>query len=97
IMAKYAPGAKASDQLYLYGVAKADTFVQNLYAAGKNLTRSGYMNAVRSMNSVNRFAIPGVVQKTGKNDPYIISQMQLERFNNGTWAKAGPLVQARPR
>jgi branched-chain amino acid transport system substrate-binding protein len=97
IMAKYAPSAKASDQLYYYGVAKADTFVQNLYKAGKNLTRSGYMNAVRSMNSPNRFALPGVVQTTSKNDPYIISQMQLERFNNGTWALIGKLVNGRPR
>ena len=97
IMAKYAPAAKASDQLYYYGVAKADTFVQNLYKAGKNLTRSGYMNAVRSMDSPNRFALPGVVQKTGKNDPYIISQMQLQRFNNGTWSLIGKLVDGRPR
>ena len=41
------------------------------------------MNALLSMNSTNRFALPGVRQKTRKTDHFIISQMQLQRFNNG--------------
>ena len=34
----------------LYGVAKAETFVQALYAAGKNPTRAGLMAAMLNMN-----------------------------------------------
>jgi branched-chain amino acid transport system substrate-binding protein len=97
IMAKYAPNAKATDALYMYGVAKAETFVQNLYKAGKNPTRASLMSAVRTMNSTNRFALPGVRQKTSKNDPFIISQMELQRFSGGVWSKVGPLVNGRPR
>ena len=41
IMAKYAPGANANNGLYFYGFAKAHTFVQAMYKAGKNPTRAG--------------------------------------------------------
>ncbi len=97
IMAKYAPGLNANDPLYLYGVAKAETFVQALYKAGKNPTRAGLMAALLSMNSTNKFALPGVVQKTSAKDHFIISQMQLERYTNPDWVRFGQLIEARPR
>ena len=40
-MEKYAPTANASNGLYVYGFALADTFVQAMYKAGKNPTRAG--------------------------------------------------------
>ena len=47
IMAKYAPaGARVTDGLYIYGMAKAYTFVQALRAAGPNPTRASLMKAV---------------------------------------------------
>ena len=97
IMAKYAPSAKATDGLYLYGVAKAETFVQALYAAGKNPTRAGLMAALLSLNSENKFALPGVVQKTSKSDHWVISQMQLERYTHPDWRLQGQLIEGRPR
>ena len=97
IMEKYAPGLNASNQLYLYGFAKAETFVQALYKAGKNLTRAGLMSALLSMNSSNRFALDGILQKTSQTDHFIISQMQLQRFNGGVWSTVGKLIEGRPR
>jgi branched-chain amino acid transport system substrate-binding protein len=97
IMAKYAPSAKATDGLYLYGVAKAETFVQALYKAGKNPTRASLMAALLSMNSTNKFALPGVKLKTSKTDHWIISQMQLQRYTSPDWKLQGKLIEGRPR
>ncbi|HJS49350.1 MAG TPA: ABC transporter substrate-binding protein [Gaiellaceae bacterium] len=96
IMEKYSPSANASNQLYVYGFALAETFVQAMYKAGKNPTRASLMNALLSLNSTNRFALPGVRMKTSKSDHFIISQMRLQRFNNGSWTLFGPLVEGRP-
>ncbi|CAN5360445.1 ABC transporter substrate-binding protein [soil metagenome] len=97
IMAKYAPGVNANDGLYFYGVAKAETFVQALYKMGKNPTRVGLMNALLSLNSNNKFALPGVKQKTTKKDHFIISQMQLQRYTHPDWKLQGRLIEGRPR
>jgi len=97
IMAKYLPSARATDGLYLYGMAKAETFVQALYKAGKNPTRASLMAALLSMNSVNKFALPKVKQKTSAKDHFIISQMQLQKFTSPDWKLQGKLVEGRPR
>ena len=99
IMAKYAPSnARVTDGLYLYGMAKAYTFVQALKAAGPNPTRASLMKAVLNMNDKsNPFLLPGVVTKTGASDYFPISQQQLIRFNNGTWNPMGQLTDTRPR
>jgi branched-chain amino acid transport system substrate-binding protein len=97
LLAKYAPKADPNDVLNVYGFAKAETFVQALYKAGKNPTRASLMKALLSLNLKNRFAIPGIVMKTSKRDHFIISQMELQRYSDGVFSKIGPLVQARPR
>ena len=99
LMAKYAPSnAKVTDGLYIYGMAKAYTFIQALKAAGPNPTRESLMKAVLNMNDKsNPFLLPGVVTKTGRTDFFPISQQQLIRFNNGTWSPMGQLTDTRPR
>jgi branched-chain amino acid transport system substrate-binding protein len=98
LMEKYAPGVNASNQLYLYGFAKAETFVQAMYAAGKNPTRASYQKALLSMKGTkNRFLLNGVVQKTSAKDRFLISQQRLQRFSNGEWNPVGNLVEGRPR
>ncbi|HET8969102.1 MAG TPA: ABC transporter substrate-binding protein, partial [Gaiellaceae bacterium] len=97
IMAKYAPSANANNGLYLYGVAKAEAFVQALTAAGKNPTRASFMAALLSMNVQNKFALPGVMQKTSKTDRFIISQQQLIRYTHPDWKRQGRLIEGRPR
>ena len=98
IITKYGGGANANDPQVLYGVAKAETFVQVLYKVGKNPTRAGLMNALLSMNYPNKFLLPGMVQKTSKTDHFIISQMQLQRYNSTTrlWVPFGQLIEGRP-
>ncbi len=97
IMGKYAPSANASNQLYVYGFALADTFVQAMYKVGRNPTRAGLMNALLGLNTTNRFALNGVRLKTSKTDHFVMSQMRLQRFNNGIWTPIGPLIEGRPR
>jgi len=96
VMAKYAPSANANNALYYYGVAKAEAFVQALYKAGKNPTRASYMAALLSFNATNRFALPGVVEKTSRTDRFIISQQQLIRYTNPDWKRIGRLIEGRP-
>ena len=69
IVEKYLPGRNPRDGQIYYGVAKAETFVQALYKAGKNPTRVGLMNALLSLNSANKFLLPGVKQKTTQDRP----------------------------
>jgi branched-chain amino acid transport system substrate-binding protein len=99
IMERFAPSANANDGLYFYGVAKAETFVQAMYKAGRNPTRASFQAALNSLNQPNRFALPGVMQRTNARDHFIISQMQLQRFNaeNRTWTPIGRLQEGRPR
>jgi branched-chain amino acid transport system substrate-binding protein len=98
IMAKYLPGADATNGNYLYGMAKAYTFVQALRAAGPNPTRASLMAAVLHMNDkTNPFLLPGVVTKTGKNDPFPISQQQLVRWQDGAFIPFGKLIDTRPK
>jgi branched-chain amino acid transport system substrate-binding protein len=98
IIERYGGGVNANDYQVMYGVAKAETFVQAMYKAGKNPTRASLMNALLSMNEPNKFLLPGIVQRTSKTDRFIISQMQLQRFNANTkiWVPIGALVDGRP-
>ena len=64
-----------------------------------NLTRAGLQKALLSMNYKNKFLLPGVVQKTSARDHFIVSQMQLQRYNSTTklWVPFGNLIDGRPR
>ena len=97
IMGRFAPSLNANNQLYMYGFALAETFVQAMYKAGKNPSRASYMNALTSLNSTNRFLLNGVKIKTSRTDRFVVSQMRLQRFSNGAWTPVGPLVEGRPR
>jgi branched-chain amino acid transport system substrate-binding protein len=95
IVAKYAPSANANDALVYYGVMKAYDTVQLLYAAGKNPTRASLLTAAGKINWTNPFALPGVKVTTGGNDRFPISQVKLQRFNNGLWNPFGALINGR--
>jgi hypothetical protein len=99
IIAKYGGGANANDQQVFYGVAKADTFVQALYKVGKNPTRSALINVLNNLDLKSAFLLPGMSMKTSKKDHFVISQMQLQRFNGAAkrWIPFGKLVEGRPR
>ncbi len=57
------------------------------------------MNAILNMNYKNPYLLPGVVQKTSRTDHFIVSQMQLQRYNSTTrlWVPFGNLIEGRPR
>jgi branched-chain amino acid transport system substrate-binding protein len=99
IIAKYSGGANADDPQVLYGVAKADTFVQALYKAGKNPTRASLMGALTNLDTTSNFLLPGMKMKTSSKDHYVISQMQLQRLNSTTkvFVPFGKLIEGRPR
>jgi branched-chain amino acid transport system substrate-binding protein len=99
IIQKYGGGANADDPQVYYGVAKGETFVQVLYKVGRNLTRAGLQNQLLKMNYPNKFLLPGIVQKTSARDHFIVSQMQLQRFNSTLrrWVPFGKLIEGRPR
>jgi branched-chain amino acid transport system substrate-binding protein len=97
LMAKYNPSGRITDGLNFYGFAKAHTFVRALYKAGPNPTRASLMRALLSFNETSPFALPGIRLKTGPTDHFLISQQQMQIFNNGTWRLSGRLVDGRPR
>ena len=99
IMAKYLPNDKATNGLYLYGMAKARSFCSVLDAIGRNLTRDALMAKVLSFKETdkdNPFLLPGVSSTTSKKDTFPISAQRLIQYNNGTWAAIGKLIDPRP-
>ena len=54
------------------------------------------MNALLTMNSTNKFALPGVKQKTSRTDHFIISQMQLIKYTHPDWVRFGRIIEGRP-
>lgn len=99
IMAKYGGGVNPNDFQVMYGVALAESFVQALYKAGKNPTRASLMNAVTSLNSPNKFLLPGIRLKTSKTDHFVITQVQLQELNgqNLVFSPIGKIIDGRPR
>lgn len=97
LMAKYNPRGRVTDGLNFYGFAKADTFVRALYKAGRNPTRASLMRALLSFNETTPYLLPSVRLKTSPTDRFMISQQQMQVYNNGTWRLSGRLIDLRPR
>ncbi|HVM16296.1 MAG TPA: ABC transporter substrate-binding protein [Gaiellaceae bacterium] len=95
IMARYAPGQPATDCLFFYGMAKADTFVQALYRAGRNPTRASMMNAVRNLQMPSPWLIPGARVITTPRSAFPIRHQKLARYNNGNFTEFGTLQRTR--
>jgi branched-chain amino acid transport system substrate-binding protein len=98
VMDKYAPSFPnpRDDTLFLYGMAKADTFVQALYRAGKNPTRQSLMNAVSHLN-IKKFGwlIPGGQVVTSPKSAFPIRYQKLAKFTNGHFTEFGNTVKTR--
>jgi branched-chain amino acid transport system substrate-binding protein len=90
IIDKYDPGANTLDANIEYAFANAWTMVEALKAAGANLTRQGFMNALENLNTdKNPFLYPGVKLKTTPTERYPIDQQILEQYKNGAWHPFG--------
>ena len=99
-MSKYAPSfpEPRDDSLFFYGMAKADTFVQALYRAGKNPTRQSLMNAVTHLTIKNDpWLLTGATLVTSPNSAFPIRYQKLAASrtatspSSATWSRA-PLV-----
>jgi branched-chain amino acid transport system substrate-binding protein len=95
LMARYAPGLNVNDGLYFYGMAKADTFVQTLYRAGRNPTRQSLMNAAVNLKYRSPWLIPGMTISSSRRSPFPISAVKLTRFNNGAFTEFGSIIRTR--
>ena len=95
LMAKYAPGLDPNNGLYFYGMAKADTFVQTLYRAGRNPTRQSLMNAAVNLKMKSPWLIPGSEISTSPASPFPISIVRLTRYENGAFTEFGALIKTR--
>jgi branched-chain amino acid transport system substrate-binding protein len=99
LMAKYAPQfpEPRDDNLFFYGMAKADTFVQALYRAGKNPSRASLVRAVANLD-INRFGwlLPNAKLETRPGSAYPIRYQKLTRYNVDTgFDEFGALVKTR--
>jgi branched-chain amino acid transport system substrate-binding protein len=95
LMAKYAPGLDPNNGLYFYGMAKADTFVQTLYRAGRNPTRQSLMNAAVNLKWKSPWLIPGSEILSTPRSPFPISIVRLTRYENGAFTEFGALIKTR--
>lgn len=93
LMAKYGPsGAKVVDINYLYGMAKAHTFITTLYQAGKNPTRASIMRAAIHLNESNPFVLPKVKVHTTTKLRFPICKMALYRYGSDHYSKISGLL-----
>jgi branched-chain amino acid transport system substrate-binding protein len=95
LMARYYPKGSTKDQLLLYGMAKAHTFVELLEAAGRNPTRRSLLSAVQQLNAANPFLLPGIRVKTSTTDRFPIEEQKLVRYQDGSWREFGELRSGR--
>lgn len=98
IMKRYGQGSadNLKNGYFVAGMAAAFTMVDTLRKAGKALSRASLVKASRNLNETNNpFLLPGIVVKTGANDPYPLEQMQLQRWNGTRWIRFGPIVTAK--
>ena len=95
LMEKYAPGQPTNEGLFYYGMAKADTFVQALYRAGRNPTRASLMNAAANLKIPSPWLLRGSRIITSPGSAFPIRQQRLTRYNDGSYSEFGPLVKTR--
>lgn len=96
ILAKYEPGADASDVYHVYAMAVAYEFINALAHAGNPPTRAGLLRAVTHMNDKkNPFLYPGIVVHTTPTSRFPITQAQIIRWKGGHWNAVGKLLSAR--
>jgi branched-chain amino acid transport system substrate-binding protein len=92
IVEKYVPGGSATDGFLVAGMASAYSLVDALRHAGKNPTREALMTAVTHMNEAsNPFLLPGIKVHTTPTARFPITQVGLQRWQNGHWVFFGGL------
>jgi branched-chain amino acid transport system substrate-binding protein len=92
LVEKYVAGGSPTDGFLVAGMASAYSLVDALRHAGKNPTREGLMTAVTHMNEAsNPFLLPGIKVRTTPTARFPITQVGLQRWQNGHWVLFGGL------
>jgi branched-chain amino acid transport system substrate-binding protein len=97
LMARYAPSfpRPRDDTLFFYGMAKADTFVQALYRAGRNPSRQSLMNAAVNINARSGWVLPRTRMISSRASAFPIRYQRLTRYSNGSFREFGGVVKTR--
>jgi len=96
LLARYGgAGLNANNGLYLFGMAKAETFVQALYRAGKNPTRESIRRAAENIKLKTPWLIKGVSISSSAKSPFPISAVKLVRWNGTYFKEFGKLIKTR--
>jgi branched-chain amino acid transport system substrate-binding protein len=92
-MNKYAPDVDRSDAAAVYGYTSARTMVQVIKQCGNELTRANIMKQAANLKNFDPgMLLPGITVNTSANNFAPINQLQLIRFEGGTWQRFGPVV-----
>jgi branched-chain amino acid transport system substrate-binding protein len=92
-MKKYYPEGNTSDAFNVYGVLVAQTLVQTLNQAGKDLSRANIMKQAANLKNFDLpLLLPGIVINTGPGDFAPIEQEQLVRFDGEKWVRFGEIL-----
>ena len=96
LLAKYGgAGLNANNGLYLYGMTKAETFVQTLFRAGKNPTRESLRRAAENIKLKSPWLIKGITISSSARSPFPISAVKLVRWNGTYFTEFGKLIKTR--
>jgi ABC-type branched-subunit amino acid transport system substrate-binding protein len=91
-MKQYYPEGDANDTINVTGYSMAQTLVQVLSQAGDDLTRANLMKQAASLDLALPMLYPGIRLKTGPDNFYPITQMQLVRFDGTRFEKLGDVI-----
>ena len=92
---KYFPEANRTDASVIYGYTVAQTLVHVLKQCGDNLTHENVMKQAASIKDLELGGLlPGVKVNTSATDFAPLSQLQLMRFQGGTWERFGEILNA---
>jgi branched-chain amino acid transport system substrate-binding protein len=94
IIQQYASALDLNDSNVVYGLGAAWTMTYALKKAGKNLTRAGFMKALKSLNVADPFEYPGMKLQTSAKDNFPSEQLVFIKWNGGAsgqWAPFGPI------
>jgi branched-chain amino acid transport system substrate-binding protein len=90
---KYFPEANRTDAAVIYGYTVSQTLVHVLKACGDDLTRENVMKQAAAIKDLELGGLlPGVKVNTSPTDFAPLSQMQLMKFNGGTWERFGEIL-----
>ncbi len=91
-MKQYYPEGDPTDALNVTGYSMAQTLVQVLQQAGDDLSRANIMKQAASLDMALPMLYPGIRVKTGPDNFYPITQMQLVRFNGTRYEPFGGVL-----